>query len=79
MDKILEDENVANILFNGKNLDLLYYTIERFFKDYPLTEYLNVINQLKDWDLVKEYYGDEEEYNSFRDKDWNELINSIII
>lgn len=79
MDKILEDENVANILFNGKNLDLLYYTIERFFKDYPLTEYLNVINQLKDWDLVKEYYGDEEEYNSFSDKDWNELINSIII
>ena len=26
MDKILEDENVANILFNGKNLDLLYLT-----------------------------------------------------
>lgn len=79
MDKILEDENVANILFNGRNLDLLYYTIEKFFKDYPLKEYLNVINQLKDWDVVKEYYGDEEEYNSFSDKDWNELIKSIII
>lgn len=62
-----------------KTIDFSTNTIERFFKDYPLTEYLNVINQLKDWDLVKEYYGDEEEYNSFSDKDWNELINSIII
>ena len=60
-------------------MDLLYYAIGIFFKDYPLKEYLNVINQLKDWDVVKEYYGDEEEYNSFNDKDWNELINSIML
>lgn len=82
IDKILEDESIANILLDythSVNLDLLYYAIEKFFKDYPLKEYLIVINQLKDWNVVKEYYGDEEEYNSFSDKDWDELINSIII
>lgn len=82
IDKILEDESIANILLDythSVNLDLLYYAIEKFFKDYPLKEYLIVINQLKDWDVVNEYYGDEEEYNSFSDKDWDELINSIII
>ena len=82
IENILEDENIANILFDYNhsiNMDLLYYAIGIFFKDYPLKEYLNVINQLKDWDVVKEYYGDEEEYNSFNDKDWNELINSIML
>ena len=82
IENILEDENIANILFDYNhsiNMDLLYYAIGIFFKDYPLEEYLNVINQLKDWDVVKEYYGDEEEYNSFNDKDWNELINSIML
>ena len=82
IENILEDENIANILFDCNhsiNMDLLYYAIGIFFKDYPLKEYLNVINQLKDWDVVKKYYGDEEKYNSFNDKDWNELINSIML
>ena len=82
IENILEDENIANILFDYNhsiNMDLLYYAIGIFFKDYPLKEYLNVINQLKDWDVVKKYYGDEEKYNSFNDKDWNELINSIML
>ena len=82
IENILEDENIANILFDCNhsiNMDLLYYAIGIFFKDCPLKEYLNVINQLKDWDVVKKYYGDEEKYNSFNDKDWNELINSIML
>ena len=82
IENILEDESVANILLDYNhsiNMDLLYYAIGNFFKDYPLKEYLNVINQLKDWDVVKKYYGDEEEYNNFNDKDWNELINSIML
>lgn len=82
IESILEDESIANILFDynhSVNMDLLYYTIGKFFKDYPLKGYLNVINQLKDWDVVKNYYGDKEEYNSFNDKDWSELINSIML
>lgn len=82
IENILEDENIANILLDYNhsiNMDLLYYAIGIFFKDYPLKEYLIVINQLKDWDVVKEYYGDEEKNNSFNDKDWNELINSIML
>lgn len=82
IENILEDENIANILFDYNhsiNMDLLYYAIGIFFKDYPIEEYLNVINQLKDWDIVKKYYGDEEKCNSFNDKDWNELINSIML
>lgn len=82
LDNILEDENLANILLDythSINLDLLYYSIEKFFKDYPLNEYLIVINRLKDWDVVKVFYGNEEEDNSFNDKDWDRLMNSIMI
>ena len=80
MEKILEDENIANMLLdysNSINLDLLYYILRKFFKDYPLKEYINVINQLKDWDVVKGFYGGEEELNSFNDKDWDRLMKSI--
>lgn len=79
MEKILEDENVANILLNGANLDLLYYIIGVFFKDFSLQEYIDVINQLKDSDVIKEFYGDEEDYNSFNDNDWDRLIQNIMI
>ena len=82
MEKILEDENIANMLLdysNSINLDLLYYILRKFFKDYPLKEYINVINQLKDWDVVKGFYGGEEELNSFNDKDWDRLMKSILI
>ena len=64
---------------NSINLDLLYYILRKFFKDYPLKEYINVINQLKDWDVVKGFYGGEEEFNSFNDKDWDRLMKSILI
>jgi hypothetical protein len=79
MEKILEDENVANILLNGANLNLLYYIIGVFFKDFSLQEYIDVINQLKDSDVIKEFYGDEEDYNSFNDNDWDRLIQNIMI
>lgn len=82
LDNILEDENLANILLDythSINLDLLYYSIEKFFKDYPLNEYIIVVNRLKDWDVVKVFYGNEEEDNSFNDKDWDRLMNSIMI
>ena len=82
MEKILEDEDVANILLDYNhsiNLDLLYYTIGRFFKDYPLKEYINVINNLKEWDVVKEFCGDEERYNTFSEKDWDKLMDDIMI
>ena len=45
-----------NILLNGANLDLLYYIIGVFFKDFSLQEYIDVINQLKDSDVIKEFY-----------------------
>ena len=82
LENILEDENLANILLDythSINLDLLYYSIEKFFKDYPLNEYIIVVNRLKDWDVVKVFYGNEEEDNSFNDKDWDRLMNSIMI
>ena len=79
MNKILNDANVAIILLNGGNLDMLYYTIELFFKDFSVQEYIDVINQLKNWDVIKEFYGDEEKYNSFNDNDWDRLIHNIII
>ena len=79
MNKILNDANVAITLLNGGNLDMLYYTIELFFKDFSVQEYIDVINQLKNWDVIKEFYGDEEEYNSFNDNDWDRLMHNIII
>ena len=82
MAKILEDKNLTNILLDsahGINMDLLYYSIEQFFKDFPLKEYLNVVNQLKDWAEVKVIYDHEEEKNCFKDKDWENLRNSIVI
>ena len=79
MNKILNDANVAIILLNGGNLDMLYYTIELFFKDFSVQEYIDVINQLKNWDVIKDFYGDEEEYNNFNDNDWDRLMHNIII
>ena len=82
MDKILEDENLASILLDythGINLDLLYYTIGIFFEDYPLNEYIDIVNQLKDSDVIKEFYGDEEKFNSFSKEDWDKLMNNIMI
>lgn len=82
MDKIIEDKHIATILLDythSVNLDLLYYTIRKFFKDYSLEEYIDVINQLKDWDVLKEFYGDEEEYNSFNEEDWNSVMDAILI
>lgn len=58
---------------------MLYYTIELFFKDFSVQEYIDVINQLKNWDVIKEFYGDEEKYNSFNDNDWDRLMHNIII
>lgn len=82
MDKIIEDKHIATILLDhthSVNLDLLYYTIRKFFKDYSLEEYIDVINQLKDWDVLKKFYGDEEEYNSFNEEDWNSVMDAILI
>ena len=82
MERIIEDKQVPNILLDYNhsiNMDMLYYTIRKFFKDYSLEEYIDVINQLKDWDVVKEFYGDEEEYNSFNEEDWNSVMNTILI
>ena len=79
---ILDDERIASILLDfthSVNLDLLYYVLRKFFKDYPIIEYINVINQLKDWDVVKVFYGDEETHNSYSDKDWEMLLNDIKI
>jgi hypothetical protein len=82
MNKIFEDESIAKILldFNHDiNLDLLYFTIEKFFKDYPLNDYIQVVNQLKDWNVVKEFYCKVEEDNSFNDENWERLMDNIII
>lgn len=82
MDKIIEDKHIATILLDhthSVNLDLLYYTIRKFFKDYSLEEYIDVINQLKDWDVLKKFYGGEEEYNSFNEEDWNSVMDAILI
>lgn len=82
MERIVEDESVAKIMLdhtNSVNLDLLYYVIRKFFTDYPLKDYIEVINQLKDWDVVKKFYGDEENYNTFHDEDWNNLMSNIMI
>ncbi len=63
MEAMLIDPQITDILFgfsNSTNIDLLYYAIELFFKDYSLGEYIGIVNQLKDWDVVKEYYSDSD-------------------
>lgn len=80
--KILDDEEIAYTLLdynNRINLDLLYYAIETFFKDFPLKDYISIVNQLKDWDAVEDYSSDAEKDNCFNDEDWNRVRNSIII
>ena len=82
IEKILEDEKIAYTLLdynNRINLDLLYYAIETFFKDYPLKDYISIVNQLKDWDAVEDYSSNAEKDNSFNDEDWNRVRNSIMI
>lgn len=82
IEKILEDEKIAYTLLdynNRINLDLLYYAIETFFKDYPLKDYISIVNRLKDWDAVEDYSSDAEKDNSFNDEDWNRVRNSIMI
>ena len=82
MEKILEDGDVANVLLDWNhsiNIDLLYYAIGRFFKDYPLNEYISIINCLKDWNLVKDFREDKIESNSFVENDWNYLVDGIMI
>lgn len=82
MEKIIKDKHIANILLDhthSVNMDLLYYTIKNFFKDYSLEEYIDVINKLKNWNVLKQFYGDEEEHNSFNEEDWDCVVNDIKI
>lgn len=63
MEEMLKDEEITDIVFgisNSTNIDLLYYAIELFFQDYSLREYIGIVNRLKDWDVVKEYYSDSD-------------------
>ena len=60
---MLKDAEITDIVFgisNSTNIDLLYYAIELFFQDYSLREYIGIVNRLKDWDVVKEYYSDSD-------------------
>ena len=53
--KICNDDDLIEIFLNGKqgfNTEITDYLIENFFSDYSLDDYLNIINQLKDWDNI---------------------------
>lgn len=53
--KICNDDDLIEIFLNGKqgfNTEITDYLIDSFFSDYSLDDYLNIINQLKDWDNI---------------------------
>ena len=53
--RICNDDELIEVFLNGKqgfNPEITDYLIENFFSDYSLDDYLNIINQLKDWDNI---------------------------
>ena len=42
-------------LDNTCNLDILSYMMEVFFSKTSLQEYLDIVNQMKDWDIIRDF------------------------
>ena len=58
IDKILEDENLLSDFLNPDdtcNEDIISYMCENFFKNISLSQYLEIVNGLKDWDNIKKF------------------------
>ena len=61
--KCIEDPPIADMLLrpeNSANIDMITFITDSFFKDYDIKDYIDIINGLKNWDNIKEFYGDEE-------------------
>ena len=60
--KCMEDPKIADMLLcpeNGVNIDLITLITDSFFMDYDIKDYIDIINGLKNWDKIREFYGDE--------------------
>ena len=55
----MEDEDIADVLLKNHNLDLLKTITDMFFKDYTIKQYIEVINKLKNWNEIDEFYYGE--------------------
>lgn len=55
--KILQDNDMLEILLSQENLnlDILKYITKNLFIDYSVTDYIDIINGLKNWDLIAEF------------------------
>ncbi len=57
INKIIDDEDVLSILLDYKgniNEDILMYICHSFFEKCSYSDYINVINKMKDWDTIKD-------------------------
>ena len=58
MIKIINDIELLDsflTLDNTCNLDILSYMMKVFFNKTSLQEYLDIVNQMKDWDIIREF------------------------
>jgi len=77
MEEMLIDYKITNIvlgLSNSTNIDLLYYAIKLFFKDYALADYIEMVNRLKDWYVVKEFHSGSDKLHG----ESNNYLKSLI-
>lgn len=61
IEKICADSGILDWLLKYlriPNKHLVDYLIDRFFENYKIEDYLEIVNQMKDWNRVREYIAD---------------------
>lgn len=59
MEKIIEDDELLETILNIEhecNKDIIKYLVKVFFERISLKQYIEIVNRLKDWDIIKIFY-----------------------